>query len=118
MPNEFKADFDEKEDLLFIYNPKKKSKGSAELGELIIDFGIDGGIAGLEIFEASKYLSELTGRKISIEQLKEVENAGMTVNEKKGTLIIKIILAIENEKVPATIAVQNMHYKSPILAKA
>ncbi|HZX34022.1 MAG TPA: DUF2283 domain-containing protein, partial [archaeon] len=110
--------YDYAEDSLFMYNEKKKSGGSVELGELVIDLDRAGNVAALEISGASKYLSELTGRKLSRAQLKKMDEAAITVNAKKGTIIIKIFLPIENEKVPATIAVQNMNYNSPALAHA
>lgn len=116
MLSKFKTDYDFEEDLLFIYNPKVKSKGSIEFGELIIDLEKQGRIVGLEIFNASKYLSELTNKKITKSQLKKIDKASLTVTEKKGTIIIKIVISLEKEKVPATIAIQDFQYQSPITA--
>ncbi len=118
MPGKFRLDYDSGEDLLYLYNENRKSKGSIEFGDLIVDLEKNGEIAGLEIFGASKYLSELTGKKISKSALKKIENAEFSFTEKKGTIIIKIVLPLEKEKVPATIAIQNIHYKSPAMAHA
>ena len=118
MSSKFRVDYDFEEDLLYLYNEDKKSKGSIEFGELIVDLQKRGEIVGLEIFEASKYLSELTNKKISKEGLKKIEKAAFSFSTKKGTTIIKIMLPLEKEQVPATIAIQNMHYRSPIMAYA
>lgn len=118
MLNKFKFDYDTENDLLYLYNPKKKSKGSIEFGELIIDLEKKGGIAGIEIFDASKYLSELTNKKITKKALKNLEKASLSYSVKKGTVMIRIILKIEKEEILAPVAIQNMHYKSPIMAFA
>jgi len=118
MLSKFKVDYDSDEDLLYLYNTNKKSKGSIEFGDLIVDLEKKGEIVGLEIFGASKYLSELTNRRITKQSLKKIEKANFSFITKKGTIIIKIVLPIEREKVPATIAIQNMEYQSPALAYA
>jgi len=118
MSGKFRLDYDSEEDLLYLYNENKKSKGSVEFGDLIVDLEKKGEIVGLEIFDASKYLSQLTNKKITKSVLKKIEKAGFSFTEKKGTIIIKIVLPIEKEKVPATIAIQNLRYKSPALAHA
>ncbi len=116
MQNKFKLDYDFEEDLLYLYNENKKSKGSIELGELIVDLEKKGEVVGLEIFEASKYLSELTNKKISKESLKKIEKASISFISKKGTILIKILLPIKKTEIPATIAIQNIKYKSPVTA--
>lgn len=116
MLNKFKFDYDFKEDLLFVFDESRKSKGSIEFGDLVVDLEKTWNIVGLEIFNASEYLSELTNKKITKEALKEIEGAVMDFTVKKGTTIIKLILPIKKEKIPATIAIQNMNYRSPVTA--
>lgn len=114
MLNEFKLDYSFEDDLLYLYNENKKSNGSIEFGDLIVDLEKKGEVVGLEIFDASKYLSELTNKKITKQNLKRIEKAYFSFTSKKGTILIKIILPIKKEKIPATIAIQNIHYKSPV----
>ncbi|MDD5163357.1 MAG: DUF2283 domain-containing protein [Candidatus ainarchaeum sp.] len=114
--SKFKLDYDFEEDLLFLYDENKKSKGSIEFGELVVDLEKNGKIVALEIFDASKYFTDLTDRKITRQMLSKIENASFSCIEKKGTVFVKIILPIEKEQVPATIAIQNIAYKSPIMA--
>ena len=118
MSNKFKTDYDSEEDLLYLYNDGKKASGSIEFDDLVVDLEKKGEIVGLEIFGASKYLSELTGKKISKSDLQKIEETEFSFTAKKGTIIIKIALPIENMLVPAAIAVQNMRYKSPAIACA
>ncbi len=118
MSSKFKIDYDVEEDLLYIYNENKKSSGSIEFGDLIVDLEKKGSVVGLEIFGASNYLSELTNKKITKKDLEKMENAVFSFTTRKGTIIIKVMLPLKKEHVPATIAVQDMHYKSPVLAQA
>lgn len=85
MPNKFNLDYDAEEDLLYLYSPGKKSKGSIELGELVVDLEKGGNVVGLEIFNASRYLSDLTNRKITKENLKKIERAEFSFSTRKGT---------------------------------
>ena len=116
MPNKFKSDYDLEEDLLYLYNENKKSRGGIEFGDLIIDLEGRGEIVGVEIFGASKYLSELTNKKITKGNLKKIQRAAFSFSIKRGIIVIKIVLPIDKEEVPATIAIQNMHYRSPTTA--
>ena len=118
MFREFKIDYDFDADLLYCYDGKRHSKGSIELGSLVIDFEKQGAVVGLEVFDASGYLSELTNRKVTKKALQNITKAQFSSTEKKGTLILKLILPLEKENVPATIAIQDMLYRSPLLARA
>ncbi|MBN2127086.1 MAG: DUF2283 domain-containing protein, partial [Candidatus Diapherotrites archaeon] len=108
----FESDYDFQEDLLYLYNKSKKSKGSIELGELIIDLEKKGEIVGLEIFNASKYLSNLTNKKITKSDLKKIKPPVISFTPLNGVILIKLIFSIEKEKILATIAIQNMNYSS------
>ena len=118
MSGKFRFDYDAENDLLYLYNPAKKSRGSIEFGDLIIDLEKKGGIAGIEIFGASKYLSELTGRRITKRALKALENASVSHSARNGTVMIKIALKTDKEEILAPVAIQDMHYSSPVLAAA
>jgi hypothetical protein len=47
-----------------------------------------------------------------------MQNAKFSFATKKGTILIKILLPIEKQEVPASIAIQNINYKSPVMAFA
>ncbi len=62
--------------------------------------------------------SELTNKRITKARLKKIQKATFSATANKGTVLVKIILPIEKEKVPATIAIRNMGYRSPVMAYA
>jgi len=68
-----RVDFDEGEDILSLFRIGKKSKFSFDLelpkGDIVIDYGFNGEIVGLEIFNASEYIPLLKKVK-SNERLK------------------------------------------------
>ncbi len=113
----FKADYDAEEDMLFLYNETRRSSGSVELGEIVIDFTNKGDIVALEIFGASQYLSEITNHRLTKSALSKIRSAGVSFMKKRGTTIIKILFPLEKE-ISATIAIQNINYRSPILAQS
>lgn len=52
------VDYDEESDFLRMYkNKDKKTKVSMEIGDLIIDFGFDGKVTGIEFSNAKKFFS-------------------------------------------------------------
>ncbi len=114
----FEVDYDFDEDLLYLYNSGKKASGSIELGDLVIDLEKRGEVVGLEFFNASKYLSNLTNKKITKSLLKKIRAPLISFTPQKGTILIKLVFLIKEQKIPATIAIQNMNYSSPTLSLA
>ena len=46
---EFKFDYDESSDDLFLFSPKSKSKGSVEFGDIVLDFNNKKELVGIEL---------------------------------------------------------------------
>ncbi len=113
--SEFLYDYDE--DLLYVYR-QVKSYGSIEWGEnIIIDFDKKLNITALEFFNASKILSALTGKKITKKLLSTIKKASL-VSEKKGGLVIAYYqIWLEKEKINEKLSLQDINYKSPVLAR-
>lgn len=118
MQNRFKSDYDREEDMLFLYDSAKKSSGSIEFGDLVVDFDRGGAVSAVEIFNASGYLSKLTGLRITKASLGSASGISFSATEMKGTVIIKMILLLKGKEVPASIAVPSAAYHSPALAYA
>lgn len=57
-------DYDEEHDI-FYYNEGVKSSDSLELGDAFIELSSEGKVVGIEITNASSFLSELTDQKNS-----------------------------------------------------
>lgn len=62
-----KVDFDKEEDMLSLFREGKKSKFSFDIelpkGDIVVDFGFQGEIVGLEFFNASNYFPVLKKMK-------------------------------------------------------
>ena len=58
-----RVDFDKEEDIISLFKIEKKSKFSFDLelpkGDIVVDYGFNGEIVGVEIFNASEYFPEL-----------------------------------------------------------
>lgn len=62
-----KVDFDEENDIISLFREGMKSKFSFDIelpkGDIVVDFGFNGEIVGLEMFNASEYFPELKKMK-------------------------------------------------------
>ena len=60
---DIRVDFDREEDIISLFRSDKKSKFSMDFelpkGDIVVDYGFDGEIVGLEIFNASNYFPAL-----------------------------------------------------------
>ena len=58
-----RVDFDKEEDIISLFRIGKKSKFSLDFelprGDIVVDYGFDGSIVGIEIFNASNYFPVL-----------------------------------------------------------
>ncbi len=93
-----KFDYDETTDSLFISNKKKgeKIQGSAEIGNIIIDFTTQGKVANIEFFGISDYL-KMAGFNPSaiLNNLREVK---LNIYQQKGAILIFAQLTTPNVK--------------------
>ena len=67
---DIRIDFDKESDIISLFKSGKKSKFSMDFelpkGDVVIDYGFNGEVVGLEIFNASVYLPSLKKAKSSI----------------------------------------------------
>jgi len=94
-----KTSYDEEHDVLY-YNSGQKVSDSLELGDAYIEFSTDGSIVGVEIMNASEFLSLQTGKEITEEMLKEIESGKISIRTNKDTLFIifEFVVPVESEK--------------------
>ena len=88
--------YDEEEDILFL-SKGRKVKSSIDIGDFIIDVDSNGFISGIEILNASDNL------KISEEQLKELEEASMSVTYKPNYVCIYLFMKFNKKEKDITI---------------
>lgn len=117
--SEFKFDYDCKYDTLFFYCEDKKTKSSAELGDLILDFDSNKNLVAIEILNATEFINKFTpdNTKITKTNLSELEDYKIKMTKMHNQMFIKIVIRPKNEnEVIATIAVPRIEHSSPILA--
>jgi uncharacterized protein YuzE len=112
MAKEAKVDYDEENDILYVYSGEK-AKDSLEIDNFVLDISADNKVVGVEIFNASVFISKLSGIKISKEILSTVKKAMMSFYSSKELFYVFIIIPIKidgiereiNLQVPAPTAV-------------
>jgi uncharacterized protein YuzE len=112
MAKEAKVDYDEENDILYVYIGEK-AKDSLEIDNFVLDISADNKVVGVEIFNASVFIRKLSGSKISKEILSTVKKAMISFYSGKEFFYVFIILPIKingiekeiNLQVPAPAAV-------------
>lgn len=114
----FNTDYDREADDLFVY-AKEKSKGSIEVGDLVLDFDNAGRLVGIEILNATKFLADCTADKEGISKhfLSELNKCEVEVKKKSNFLFIKLILTGKDmRKISCPINAPIVTERSPALA--
>jgi len=112
----FKFSYDKENDDLFLFNPKSKSKGSVEIADLVFDYDSKMNLVGLQIMNASIFIKETLGDKISSVKtmLNNLKECNVDFKLKNNFIFIKInLLAKEKKMIPIT--VPNIRESSPAL---
>ena len=115
---EFKFSYDKENDDLLLYNPKSKSKGSVELGDIVLDFDSKKTLVGIQIMNASKMIKDITndsGVKTLLQKLKKCQ---IEVKPKNNMLLIKLYLISGNKEISPVLNVPAITQSSPALAVA
>ena len=116
----FKFSYDKENDDLFLFNPKSKSKGSVELGNIILDYNNKKEFVGIQIMNASKLIKDITNEKIKDirDVLNNLKNSKVDAKIKNNLLTVKIYLYSESKEVSPIISVPSILESSPALAYA
>jgi len=115
MQRKFRVDYDYENDSLFLY--RAKSKGSVELGNIILDFDANKELVGIEILGASKFIQSISETRISKKLLSTISDAKIDMRHEGGFLILKLLLSFaEHEQVLAPITVPSLKESSPLAA--
>ena len=89
MLKNLKFDYDEKNDLLYLYNDLEY-ESSIDWYGLVIDFSRDRIIKGTEITDASIFFSELTNKTISKTDLKTIVKSFIDVRETRNSFHVNV----------------------------
>lgn len=111
MARKAKVDYDEENDILYVYTGEKV-KDSLEIDNFVLDFSENSKVVGVEIFNASKILSRLTLTKISKSDLSEIVEASIGFSPSRDLLFVVVWLVIgirkKEKKIPIQIPAPKM----------
>ncbi len=115
----FKIDYDRESDDLFLYS-EKKSKGSIEMGNLVLDFDNKGELVGIELFNAVQFLKDAiakeTGAQINKNFLSSLTSCFVSAKQQNNFLFLKIMLISGEIKISCPINTPLIEKTSPGLA--
>ncbi len=116
----FNFSYDKNNDDLFLFNPKSKSKGSVELGDIIFDYNNKKEFVGIQIMHASKLIKDMTGENVqTIKQvLNNLKDCKVEAKVKGNPVIIKIFLISKLKEISPVLSVPTIWESSPALAYA
>jgi len=117
----FNFSYDKENDDLFLYNPKSKSKGSVELGNVILDFNNKKELVGIEIINASLLIKDLINeqnQKMVKEVLENLKECNIDIKIGNNILILKLFLVSNVKEISPVFSVPAIQKTSPALVYA
>ena len=90
-------DYDDDYDDLAIFKKGLRYYGSIDFDNLILDFTSKGEFKGIELMDATKYLSNLTGEKVTKEQLMNIADCDITAVKSGEQLIVRVTLLLKDK---------------------
>ncbi len=116
MPTDkFKINYDEEYDGLFIFRQAQKASYGIEWGNIDVSYNRQGKLVNLTLNDASKFLTNLTEKKITKADLSNINDCRMAITESTGIIYIHFTFFIKNkEPIEDTLTIKALNYKSPI----
>lgn len=112
-----KFDYDEKNDDLFLYDSKSKSKGSVELGDLILDFDSKKNLVGIQFLNASIFIKKFSDKSVFVKQmLLSLTSCKFDAEQNNGFFIVKVVLESKYEKICPVFSFPSIKESSPAVA--
>lgn len=111
----FNVSYDKESDDLFLFNPKEKSKGSIEVGDIVIDMNGKKEVVGIQIMNAIEFLRELAEEELGLQYIENeingLKKCKVDIKVKNNLLLIKMYMF----KNPINISVPSIRTPSPAL---
>jgi uncharacterized protein YuzE len=116
----FNFSYDKGNDDLFVFIPRFKSKGSVEVGDVVLDFNSKKEVVGIQIMHASRMIKDMTDENMSSIRnlLRDLRKCEFEVKPRNNMLFIRIFLFSEMKEISSVIPVPNITQPSPALASA
>lgn len=104
-------DYDPENDDLFMHLKDTKSKGSIELGDIIIDYNSKMKIVGIEIMNASKLIRDVANKNLELVKniLTNLESCKMEIKPSEKQVIIRIDLVSGSQEILPVVSVPCKH---------
>lgn len=88
--------YDSEEDILY-YNSGEMVQDSLDIGNVFVEFSSNNEIVGVEVLDASEFISEFTGEKFSSKDLENIIDAKIKVMRKGDFAIVVLQFVVEKE---------------------
>jgi uncharacterized protein YuzE len=108
----FKFNYDSENDDLFIYLEDKKSAGSIELGNIILDFDENYNLVAMQVTNVSEFFSKILSKIINLSKIQEIK---MEIINFRNMNAIKFIISDDKTRETANILIPHIREKSPVL---
>lgn len=105
MAKEAKVDYDQENDILWA-RTDDRIKDSLEIDNFVIDFSAGNKIVGVEIYQASKMVQNLTGIRIRKGDLSKIKTAILTFHQSKELFYVVVMIALPSSKGGRPIPIQ------------
>ncbi len=93
---ERKLSYDSEQDILY-FNEGRIVQDSLEIGNMYIEFSADNKVAGVEVLNASEFISDFTGEEFSKETLGNILDAEIKVIRSGDFVVITLQFVAEKE---------------------
>ena len=114
----FNFSYDKENDDLFLSRPESRSKGSVEIGDIIIDYNAKKEIVGIELMNASMLIKDMISvddSRIINEILGNLSECKVDIKTKNNLSIIRLCLQSDSNEITPIISVPSITEKSPAL---
>jgi len=108
MARDAKIDYDYENDILYSYMGNRV-KDSLQIEDFVIDFSMEGKVNGVEVLDASKVISNLSGMKVDKNMLSKIKGASIEISQGRELVYIFLILEIPSEP-------SNIELRVPVVA--
>lgn len=91
-----KISYDSEEDILY-YNKGEVVQDSLDIGNVFVEFSSSGEIVGIEVLDASDFISEFTGEEFSSEDLENILEAKIKIIRSGDFAIVTLQFIVEKD---------------------
>ena len=111
---DFKFDYDKKNDSLFAYLEGSKSNRAIEIGDFVFDLDKSGNLVAMEIMNASEILKSVLSKVIELSKIKDFRVE--IFNFRNSRTNVRFSIGDGNERETANILIPRVTEQSPAIS--